>query len=268
MVASFSILVALAQKKLFSFPMKDVMNFNCWLSTVSTEAMSKISGADFIQYSVTARMIDLNISCIACSSPRFDELIYHLYSPGRGDEDTSSFVNSTLNYVDQLIGSDFLRDAVRRILDNAATQCPHHESFDLKSQTGQWRTSPITYLGFETLGRDKKMSLFNVANAIMAVILFGAAVIFRCVVIKQKRRWTASLSSEQAAMLDREDEREQHKADYLNECTEAMYRSQYIPCRIRFVVPVVIVFNIGLYLGGHLGLLSYVNIQGQVAGEE
>jgi hypothetical protein len=268
MVASFSIFVALAQKNFFSFPMRDIMNYNCWLSTISTEAMSKISGTDFIQYAVSARMVDLNISCISCSSPRFDELIYHFYSPGRGDEDTSSFVNSTLSYFDQLIGSDFLRDYARRILDNAATQCPHHESFDVESQIGQWPTSPITYLGFETPRRDKKMSLFNAANAIMAVILIVAAVIFRSVVIKRKRRWTASLSREQLAVLDREDEKEQQKAKYLDECIGAMYRSQYIPYRIRCLVPFVIVFNIGLCLGGHLGLISYLNIQGQVAGEE
>jgi len=266
-VVFFSIYLALSQRQFYSFPLKDAMNVHCWLSSLSTDAMSLVSGDDLLQYGVTARLVHLNISCVSCSSPRFDTLIDELYSPGDSEGDASSFVNNTLNTVKLLIGSDFLKDAVRRVLDDAATQCPHNEMYDPNAQIGKWLFSPATYLGFVPLDRSSKLSPFSIANLVIAALIFIAAILIRRILKERERKWTESLSKDDTAMIRKREQAEQREAAYLNEHTVAMFECQCIPRTIRLMVPVVILFNCGLYLGGHLGLLAYVSVQGQIAGE-
>jgi hypothetical protein len=53
----------------------------------------------------------------------------------------------------------------------------------------------------------------------------------------------------------------------LNEGTRSMFRSSSIPLAVRFLVPIVILINVGLFLSGHISLGASVDIIAQIGGE-
>ena len=53
-----------------------------------------------------------------------------------------------------------------------------------------------------------------------------------------------------------------------NDSTESMFRSPDIPTLVRWLMPLIIVANIGFFLSGHLSLGATVNIEAELAGEK
>jgi hypothetical protein len=66
--------------------------------------------------------------------------------------------------------------------------------------------------------------------------------------------------------------KEQQQEDAIEEekngLTQAMYQSPELPALVRYLVPVILVGNIGLFLSGHLSLGGSIRIYLQLAGEE
>jgi hypothetical protein len=84
---------------------------------------------------------------------------------------------------------------------------------------------------------------------------------------RKNREWLRSLTDDKIAIVRRQDEIEVEKENYLNTHTESMFRSEQIPRRVRYAVPVVILVNIAMYLVAHIALLFYINIEAQIAGD-
>lgn len=203
--------------------------------------------------------LSLDISCVSCSSPNFDDLIDSLYS-----EETKTKV---YNFIDLLLDSDYVDIASRGLLTTASKQCPHTADYDENSSWGDFIKD--IFGASEVVGatRDEKAKYFNVALAAITVGLIVVFLVVRWIAKRKNHAMMDSLPSEAIFRLRLLEEDDKDKEIELNDTTESMFRSPQLPRHIRLLVPFVIVVTIGLVLVGHLGVLSSVNVVGQFAGE-
>jgi hypothetical protein len=264
-----TVFLAMSESSFFALSLGSLQDINCWLSSISPDSFdTKANVPSLLQYGISAEKVNLNISCVSCGSPRFSELIEQLYSPGESQEETDSFVAGAEAFLDQFFGSDFLHNLAQQIVSDASLQCADSPDYDANATTGDFWILPETYIGIEAAAPDAKTNHFNVANAIVAAVLLVSAMIARFVIRRNNRKWLQSLPNDQVDLVHRQDQIEAEKERYLNTHTKSMFRSEQFPQCIRYAVPVYLLLNIGFYLVGHIALLSYVNIEAQIAGED
>ena len=264
----FTVLLAMSESSFFALSLNHLQDINCWMSAIPAESLdTNVDVSSWFQYGMAAEKANLSISCVSCGSPLFGELVEQLYNPGETEEDVQNFVDEAKDLIDSFLGSDFLQSLARVIVSDAAKLCPASPDYDADATTGDFWLQPETYVGIEAASRDTKMVWFNVANAVVAVVFLIAALVARWMIRRKNRKWLRSLPADYVDLLRRQDQIEAEKEKYLDAHTESMFRSEEIPHHMRYAVPVVVLLNIALYLVGHIALLSYVNIEAQIAGE-
>jgi len=260
-------LLRVSEESFLTFPLRDVFNLNCWLATIQTPTLDsrgvRIAGSEpsaaLTNLVVAIAKVGLNITCVTCTSPEIKELAVLLSSP-EGIDDATEAANMVLNYATTLLGGEFLQVKIDRMLNDAAQKCPHSPSYN---------ENPVEarYAPFESPdGKDDSIA-FLITIAIVMVCLALVTLILtsviKSIVSRRNQAWLKTLPRSQILNLHREQaEAEEQKAR-----SHSMFSSEEIPVYTRYLVPVVLVVNIGFFLSGHLSLGASVNIEAQFAGE-
>jgi hypothetical protein len=207
--------------------------------------------------------LNLNITCISCTSPGMAELATLLSTP-EASEDATEVANDVFDYVTRLLGGEYLQVTFDRMLNDAKRSCPHSRSYTANP-------SPVEYEPFESSESADQSIEFLIYLAIGSgcLIMFVSAVVIlvKLVVRRRHQKWLRSLSSERVFLLWQQQRADQQKELKLNETTRSLFQSTPIPLWIRLIMPVVILGNIGLFLSGHLSLAATVNIEATLAGQ-
>jgi hypothetical protein len=90
----------------------------------------------------------------------------------------------------------------------------------------------------------------------------------RCFVRRRHKKWLGRLPPHQVRRLGRQQDREQEVESELNATTRSMFQSPEIPKFVRWIMPLILLVNIGFFLSGHLNLGATVNIEAELAGEK
>lgn len=122
---------------LVNFPLQDIMNLNCWLSTVVTPMLNKYGirvgnpdvGIVLRQLAMAVAEASLDIQCIECSSPLIVEM-ESLLGTQAAVVDTTEAFNAILDYISKLLGGDFIQYQLDKILSESAMKCPHSPTYD------------------------------------------------------------------------------------------------------------------------------------------
>ena len=125
-----------------NFPLQDIMNLNCWLSTVATPMLDKygirvgnpgvgktVSGIVFRQLAMSVAEANLDIRCVECSSPLIVEMEATLTSL-EAIADSTEVANMILAYVSKLLSGDFIQFQLDKILTESAMKCPHSPTYN------------------------------------------------------------------------------------------------------------------------------------------
>jgi Na+-transporting methylmalonyl-CoA/oxaloacetate decarboxylase gamma subunit len=207
--------------------------------------------------------LNLNITCISCTSPGMAELATLLSTP-EATKAATEVANDIFEYVTRLLGGEFLQVTFDRMLNDAERSCPHSLSYTATPV-------PVTYESFEGADSADQSIQFLIYLAIVSgclILIVSAVVILVKVIVRRRhRKWLRSLSSERVFLLWQQQRADQQKAMKLNETTFSLFRSSQIPRWVRFIMPVVILGNIGFFLSGHLSLGATVNIEATLAGQ-
>jgi hypothetical protein len=264
-------LLKITESRFLGFPLRDALNLDCWLATIPAPRLDsrgvRTGGtsptAALQELIASVAQLNLNISCVECSSPGMYELTRLLESP-EAKEDTTEVANMLLDYVTQLMGGNFLQVQIDRILNDAALACPHSPSYDPDVKA-------IEYQAFEAPPSEDAVSyLVLLGGVTVCLILAVALVVFviKCIVQRRHQKWLRTLPSQQTQRLLSLQGREQAMESEFNDSTESMFCSSDIPTVVRWLMPVIIVANIGFFLSGHLSLGATVNIEAELAGEK
>ena len=263
-------LMDVAEAQFLSFPLRDVLNLDCWLATipapalnqegVRVEGVQRTAGLAYLAASIAH--LHLNISCVDCSSPGMSDLT-RLLASVQAQDDATHVANRILDYISQLMGGPYLQVKIDRMLNDAAKKCPHSPTYDpgYISTDYQPLTSPDT--------KPSITFLIAVAVSILCLIIAVATLVtvIKFIVRRRHRKWLQTLPTPQTRRLLRRQEKEQQMEAQLNAATQSLFRSPEIPALLRWSMPVIILGNIGFFLSGHLSLGATVNIAGELAGQ-
>lgn len=149
------------------------------------------------------------------------------------------------------------------MLNNAARRCPHSPEY-------QKDFSSFTYESFDIDKESGDVSLAILVMVVGACLVAALGVlvfVIRFFTRRRHKRWLKTLPSNQLILLKSRQEKEEEKEAELNAITQSMFTSSDIPVLVRWMIPVIILGNIGFFLSGHLSLGAEVKIVASLAGQ-
>jgi len=269
--AMLEILVEFSESPFLTFPLRDIMNLNCWLSTIVTPILDKYgdragepdTGMAVKSLAMAVAEASLDIDCIECSSPLIVEMASIIGSK-EAIEDTTDAANMIFNYISNLLGGDFTRSKLDRMLADADRKCPHSPSYDSNY-------SGVKYAEMEAPKQEE--SAYGFLIAIVLVIIISALVVTLIYVVtrnvakRRHGRWMETLNIVQKLELAKMQRKEKERETDVNAKMSSLVRSKEVPLFFQVFVPVMILGNVALFVSGHLSIAGTVNISGSFAGE-
>ena len=257
------VMLKVSEAAFMSSPLRDLSNVNCWLSTIlaaPANADSRLRGIALMNHSISIDNATFDLNCVSCTSPKFAELIQSLYSTNDVDK-----IQQTTN---QVLDGNFMQVLLDQIVAYSASKCPHSGAYDPNITAAEFLKTPAKSLGFDAqVSRDSKSVYFTVANSIIAAFLFILGVSGKWLLRRRNKKWVESLSGEGKVLLSMQQQKEQEKREVLNQSTTSLFSSPHLPKKVRIAVPVCLVANAVLYMVGHFGVLSTVDIDATLAGQ-
>jgi len=258
-----SILLNLLENSISSFPLEDFSDLNCWAATIlppSNEG-AILEGLQLLDQVYSTGNYKMEISCKSCTSPDFDKFFSSLYEPS----DITAAIGEQTN---SLIGSEFAQRFLKDVLIESKKQCPHRPEFEPDYEAFRIADSYIlSEFGPTPVETIKNPLYFSIANLIVASCLLLLGIIGKFILIRRNKKWIQSLTNEGQFLLHCQQEKQRGTEEWLDENTTSLFTSSYIPKSIRWGVPMLLLVNMGMYLGGHFGLLSVVNLDITFAGQ-
>eukprot|EP00934_Nitzschia_sp_Nitz4_P006159 Nitzschia sp. Nitz4//scaffold358_size24170//3784//11028//NITZ4_008429-RA/size24170-augustus-gene-0.44-mRNA-1//1//CDS//3329548996//6149//frame0 len=265
-----STMMQVSESRFYDFPLKDVLNLNCWLATIPAPELDaqglRVRGvnatANLASVVASVASVEMNITCVDCSSPRMEEFARLVSSSSNTDEITD-VVNELLNYFGGLAGGEFVQVQIDRFLNDAAMKCPHSPQYDEDFVS-------TVYEPLEAVETNYTVSyLILLGSVTLALIMVVALVVLtvRYIVRRRHKKWLGNLPPHKVRALARRQGKEQQFEGMLSASTRSMFTSKDIPRFVRWFMPVVLVGNIAFFLSGHLSLGATVNVEADVAGE-
>ena len=257
---------------LVNFPLQDIMNLHCWLSTVVTPMLNKYgirvgnpdAGIVLRQLAMAVSEASLDIKCIECSSPLIVEM-ESLLGTQAAVADTTEAFNAILDYISKLLGGDFIQYQLDKILSESALKCPHSPFYDPDF-------SGIIYeemVASEDRGGIEGFLIAIICVvAITTIIAMVITVAARRVLKRRHDRWMTTLNIVQKLELEKMQSKEKEREKDLNSRMTSLFFCREVPWWIRVGIPIIIFGTIGLFLSGHLSLGGKVIIAGSFAGQE
>jgi len=289
-------LLQIVKSKLYSFPMEDILNMNCWLATIATPTLDTTYGTRLPEEDITAALttllasmkaMQLTIGCVGkaidgagCSSPGMMDLINTLDTSPEAQMSVTNTMNQLLDYGASLLvpsadnnnnGGALLQVQIDRWLNEAALQCPHSADYDPNA------VIPVPYLPLNSGTNASDDYQYSVDYLILWGSVLLALLLLLCVVIIfvqcyarcRNQSWlNQKISHQDKDLLESVQEQEDSRDRSINATTHSMFGSSTsIPCYIRYGMPMIILGNIALFLSGHLNLGATVNIEVLFAGD-
>jgi hypothetical protein len=257
-------LLQVLENSISSFPFQDFSNIHCWLSAIVLQSDGRaFDGIKIMSQRYSTGNFTMNIVCNSCTSPDFDNLLMSLYAP-------SDVSDAMQEQTSSLLDAGFVQSILENFVYDSRKRCPHHSQFDpaYVAETDE-ESALLPSIGF-TLGEfdeSEKPTYFNVASTIFASLLCIVGIAGKIAVAHRNKKWMRSLTDQGSFFLSRQNKRKEAADSLLDKNSSSLVLSEYISKKVRWGVPIALILNIGLFLGGHLGMLSVVNLDVTLAGE-
>jgi len=264
--------MTISESGLLNFPIGDVLNFYCWLSTIPAPTLDSEGlrtpdsnpTLSLAELAVAIEQMNFTVDCIDCSGPKFEELSDLFDSPSTHAQATHSAQN-VMNFMLSLASGEysFLQTEIDRMLVDAPKFCPHRPEYAPNATRTQYEMGPPPSTDDATF-----LLALIVAMACVAVgaILVTCAV--KLIVSRRHRRWLQSLPSEQVLSVYENQKQRRKIESAANKASQSMVANKRLPLFLRLFVPIVLLGNIALFLSGHLSLGGSVQVYLQIGGQE
>lgn len=263
-------LLKISEYRFAAFPIGDAFNLDCWMASMPPPSLDaygvRVEGAEpslaLEELLVSMQKLDLNMTCNDCSSPGLVDLA-DLWSTAQAATDITNTANDVLGYLATTLGDGLVQNELDRMLNDAAMRCPHSPEY-------QTDFSSFTYESFDIDKESGDVSLAILVMVVGACLVAALGVlvfIIRFITRRRHKRWLKTLPSNQLILLKIRQEKREEKEAELNAITESMFTSSDVPVWVRWVIPVIILGNIGFFLSGHLSLGAEVKIVASLAGQ-
>ncbi len=272
-----TMMLKIVKSKLLAFPLVDAFDLNCWIALIPAPPLNEqgisIGEGDpyatIVDFAATVAKLNLNVTCVECSSPGVIQLSELLTSSDEAQDDVTSIGNSLLMEAGSFISGDLLQVPIDRLLNDASKQCRHSSDYDPSFPISSPKDDQ--YSDFDPIQIENSTTyLILVGIVSLALILLVTSLLFsiRWFTRRRHRRWIASLPTEQIEALKTNQRSDESLESALNSSTYSMFHSaEDIPLILRYGMPILVLGNIALFISGHLNLGATVNIEVNIAGE-
>ena len=264
-------LIGIIESTFMQFPIEDINNLDCWLATIPAPSLDaqgvRMGGSEVTmalqELKIVMEYIKLQIECVSCSSPKFEDLA-DLMSSEDAVEDLTRLANDAIDYVSSLLGGTFLQVQLDRMLVDAPKRCPHSAEFVRVD------ASKTEYQDFDQIKTASSIDFMIIIGSVIASLVLLATtsvIVVKLAKMRRHSRWIASLKDDEILHYKKKQLEENERLMRLDSETTSMFKSPVIPCYIRFAVPLVVIANIGFFLSGHISLGASVDLTAQIGGE-
>ena len=267
------LLAEMEEPSFLFFPLEDIKNFNCWLSSIMTPALDAYgirigendSGVVLRKLAIEVERANLDMKCIYCSSPMIQSM-EHMFQTQAGIEETTATVNRLFDYGTTLLGGEYMQTTVDRMLKEAGYQCPHSPMYEQQFAGLKYEELPP----IEANEESSIEFLIAILVVVAAIAMISASMFVITTFVKRRhhRCWMETLNDSQVEDLKRLEQDDKKRQRDLNKRMNPLIFSQEVPCLVRYFMPIIIIGNIGLFLSGHFSLGATVNISAGNIGEE
>jgi len=261
-------LLKLSAEAFVKFPLRDILNFNCWLAMIPPPPLDEYGilkvGAEptaaLTHLDIIASKLDMKLNCHNCTSPALLKFSRLLQAPG-SSEDLTDLANRLVGSVTSKLGGAFVQDQINRFLAEAPRHCPHSSGYD-----------PNAHVDYKIIGVSKissPSSFISMLITIMVPLLFVILAAFGVnkTVQRRQKQWLKALPSERVFLIQQRQDASDQREKEINELTSSMYTSKSIPFIWRQIVPFIVLVNILFFLSGHLSKGGRILIDFVLAGE-
>ena len=269
---ALQVLAQMKELSLMNFPLEDVTDLNCWISTIVTPLLDKFgirvggqdSGLVLRNLAIAVEEARLDMKCIRCTDSAVIE-IEQLMQSEEGIADATDVINKVFDYGSGILQGDYVQNVIDRMLNNAMYNCPHSPSYKHDFPGLVYQSMPVVKTDAPSYG-----FLFATIAVIAAVAVSAAVIFFVARLLSRRRhnRWMRTLNQDKVRELDRLEREERALEKDLDQRIKSLFMSREVPCFVRYLIPVVILGNVALFLSGHLSLGGTVNISGNVGEQE
>jgi hypothetical protein len=266
----FEFLVQIKEMNMFvNFPLRDIMNINCWLATVITPTRDKFgiplgdpaSGIRNVAFSLAEASLD--IQCIECSSPLIVEMESMLGSK-EAIADTTEVANVILDYISQQLGGEIIQYQIDKKLTEAALKCPHYPTYTKEFSSIRFNEMVATKDGDDVKGFLIATIFMTLTSCVIVTIIY---VVARRLSKRRHESWVSSLNIAQKVELEQIQREGNDREKDFNDRMTSLVRDCQIPLFMRVFIPVMILGDVALFLCSHIFLGGRVNISGSFAGQ-
>mmetsp|Transcript_6362 Transcript_6362/g.14393 ORF Transcript_6362/g.14393 Transcript_6362/m.14393 type:complete len:744 (-) Transcript_6362:1382-3613(-) len=151
------------------------------------------------------------------------------------------------------------------MLNEAPKRCPSSPLYD-PDLSGQ-RFEPFT----TERSTDSDITLLIAICAAIAglIVVFMLIRLVLQILVRRRHRWLlTTLSKEQVFRIYKQQQREHDEQSLLDRTTDSMFQEEEIPMWVRYLVPFILVANVGFFLSGHLNLGATIKIVATLAGQD
>lgn len=265
-----SVLAKIIESRFLDYPVESIADWHCLLATMPAPSLdargvrledSPVPLA-IRELIMSVDQMQLNISCIECTSPRMSDFATLLTKP-HAVNDTTRVANDILKFVTDLLKGEFLQVTVDRLVADASRQCktsPQYEPFSKEPK----------YKPFEAVQRAESMA-FLVAIALTTItIAMTVALIMlstKMFVRYRHRKWIQAVAAKKVLVMYSAQQERKRWEQMVNAASTGLFFNPAIPMLVRYFIPLVILGNIGFFLSGHLSLGGSVTIILKLAGQ-
>jgi hypothetical protein len=260
-----SVMARINSQRLMDFPLGDVTNMHCWLSTIPAPKLDKFGvrlpgetpTTDIEDFHVTFGELTIGVDCLECSSPKLQEL---------STSNATDFGRNVFQMVEDLVLGNYTQVEVDRFLTNAALKCPHRQEQDGKQKETQFGAFQANPNSSEESGGSFLAALLSVLACAVGILVI-IMLTMRFIIGRKHKRYMASLSNEDQRILLTKQTIVEEERTQIDETTTSMCCSKQLSLFVRIIMPFVILANIALFLSGHLSLGAAVTVDLEFAGE-
>ena len=240
------VLARVDSEKIGFMPLREITSLSCWAHLVDEFSIEKLL--------LTIDAVVANIDCHKCTSIGLIELSQNLRKRNASYFSTEQTNRDLKKVADYLAGDDF-GNYMNGMLREARKAC--NASYPTPPPT----SAPTTVeeytelLAKETTEKIMK-SLAGISGVVAVLIAVGVFV-----AVRKRRRDRRTYEYKEWKRTVDECRKE------LSQSTVSMYRSEVVPRMMRFLIPLCLCINIGLFISAHLSLGATVDIIVTFAGE-
>ena len=267
------VLAQMKEVSLMNFPLKDLTNLNCWMSTIVTPVLDEFgirvgehdSGLVLRDLAILVEEARLDMKCIRCTGTALMEM-ERLTQTEEGIADATELMNKVFEYGSNLLQGDYVQNQIiDMILNNATYHCPHSPLFQQNFPGLVHQSMPVVSTDAQSFG------FLFAAIGVIAIVAVSATIISvvgRCLTRRRHNRWMRTLKHEQVIELARLERDDKSSERDLNLHMKSLFMCKEVPLFIRYFIPIIIMGNCALFLSGHLSLGGTVNISGNIGEHE